>query len=184
MKSKTVLVAIAAAITIFTSVVFALSPNVGNADTSFIATAVAKQPTKTVAEDLKCLALNIYHESRGSNLADKAAVADVVINRKKDRRYPNSICGVVQQSKLDHKGFPKKNQCQFSWYCDGKSDDPKDADRWEEAKLIAHQVLIDGKYRGISEGATHYHATYVNPKWAASFQQVGRIGEHIFYRWE
>lgn len=178
--------AILAAVATFASAGIALSPNVGIADTMFITGAVAKQPekTQTSSEALRCLALNIYHESRGSNLADKAAVADVVINRKKDRRYPDSICGVVQQAKLDSRGFPKKNQCQFSWFCDGKPDDPKDVDRWEEAKLIAHQVLIDGKYRGISEGATHYHATYVSPNWASSFQQVGRIGEHIFYRWE
>ena len=43
-----------------------------------------------------CLALNVYYEARGSNLADKAAVADVVLNRTLDRRYPATICGVVQ----------------------------------------------------------------------------------------
>ena len=46
-----------------------------------------------------CLAQNIYYESRGSNLADMAAVANVVINRAKDRRYPDTICGVVRQGK-------------------------------------------------------------------------------------
>jgi spore germination cell wall hydrolase CwlJ-like protein len=136
------------------------------------------------ADALHCLALNIYFEARGSNLADKVAVADVVVNRKKDRRYPNSICGVIKQAKLDSDGQPRINKCQFSWYCDGKPDIPRDMDRWEEAKLLSYQILIDGKYRGITEGATHYHATYVKPHWAKSFQQVGRIGEHIFYRWE
>ena len=45
-------------------------------------------------------------------------------------------------------------------------------------------MIEDGKYRGITEGATHYHATYVNPKWAKDLTLIGRIGEHIFYRWE
>ena len=59
-----------------------------------------------------CLALNVYYEARGSNLADKAAVADVVLNRTLDRRYPATICGVVQD------GYkPGRSDCQFSWYC-------------------------------------------------------------------
>ena len=126
-----------------------------------------------------CLALNIYYEARGSNLADKAAVADVVLNRKNDSRYPSTVCDVV------HDGYKKgRRDCQFSWYCDGKSDNPRDKDRWVEAQMIAWGMLEFDKYRGISEGATHYHATYVSPRWAKSLQMVGRIGAHIFYRWE
>ena len=44
--------------------------------------------------------------------------------------------------------------------------------------------MEDGMYRGLTEGATHYHADYVEPRWAKSLQLVGRIGAHIFYRWE
>lgn len=129
--------------------------------------------------EIECLALNIYYEARGSNLADKAAVADVVINRSLDRRYPNTICGVVQD------GYKAgRRDCQFSWYCDGKSDIPRDTDRWMEAQSIAFSMVEFGDYRGISEGATHYHADYVNPFWASSLQMVGRIGSHIYYRWE
>ena len=126
-----------------------------------------------------CLALNVYYEARGSNLADKAAVADVVLNRTLDRRYPATICGVVQD------GYkPGRSDCQFSWYCDGKADKPRDMDSWYEAQYIAYSILADDQYRGISEGATHYHATYVNPYWASSLQMVGTIGKHVFYRWE
>ena len=131
-----------------------------------------------------CLAQNIYYESRGSNLADMAAVSDVVLNRVKDTRYPNTICGVVQQGKKNADGSMKRNACQFSWYCDGKSDWPKQGDAWFKAQMIAYQIIEDGKFRGITEGATHYHADYVRPRWASSLQLVGRIGEHIFYRWE
>ena len=131
-----------------------------------------------------CLAQNIYYESRGSNLADMAAVANVVMNRTKDRRYPDTICGVVHQGKKNADGSMKRNACQFSWYCDGKSDEPKQGDAWYKAQLIAWQMIETGKYRGLTEGATHYHATYVSPKWAGELQLVGRIGEHIFYRWE
>ena len=131
-----------------------------------------------------CLAQNIYYESRGSNLADMAAVANVVINRTKDRRYPDTICGVVHQGKQNKDGSMVRNRCQFSWYCDGKSDWPAKGDAWYKAQMIAYQMIEFGKYRGLTEGATHYHANYVNPSWAKDLTLIGRIGEHIFYRWE
>jgi spore germination cell wall hydrolase CwlJ-like protein len=131
-----------------------------------------------------CLALNIYFEARGSTLADQAGVANVVINRTNDRRYPDTICGVVHQGNKDAKGNMKRNECQFSWYCDGKDDIPSNVNVWVESQMLAWQMIEDSKYRGLTEGATHYHATYVHPSWAKSLQLVGRIGEHIFYRWE
>jgi len=131
-----------------------------------------------------CLALNIYYETRGSNYADRVAVADVVINRVEDTRYPDSICEVVKQGNKHPDGSMKRNQCQFSWYCDGKSDRPQDTDAWIDAQQIAWFMVWDRKHRGITEGATHYHANYVEPRWAKDLQLVGRIGVHIFYRWE
>lgn len=131
-----------------------------------------------------CLALNIYYEARGSNLADRAGVANVVMNRVNDRRYPETICEVVQQGRQDANGNMIRNQCQFSWYCDGKPDVPADTDRWVDAQMLAWSMIENNKYRGLTEGATHYHATYVNPRWAKDLQLIGRIGEHIFYRWE
>ena len=130
-----------------------------------------------------CLAQNIYYETRGSSLADAAAVSDVVINRVQDTRYPNTICDVVQQGKKNSNGTMRRNMCQFSWYCDGKSDWPNDTDSWIKAQELALSMILYGKYRGITEGATHYHATYVNPRWARSFDLTGTIGEHKFYRW-
>lgn len=138
-----------------------------------------RQTTEHQADELHCLAQNLYYEARGSNLADKIAVTDVVMNRVIDRRYPDTICGVVQDGYI-----AGSRTCQFSWYCDGKSDVPLDMDRWYEAQAIAYSMSEFGQYRGITEGATHYHATYVDPFWADSLQMVGRIGAHIYYRWE
>ena len=129
-----------------------------------------------------CLAQNIYYEARSSNRADRMAVADVVLNRVKDTRYPNSICRVVQQGKKYADGRMVRNMCQFSWYCDGKSDWPTDMDSWVEAQQIAYNIIVHNDARGITEGATHYHARYVAPSWARHFQLIGRIGEHVFYR--
>lgn len=140
--------------------------------------------------EMWCLAQNIYYEARSSNRADRMAVADVVMNRVKHTYYPNTICEVVKQGKQKPSWKDEtvmvmvRNACQFSWYCDGKADDPQDMDAWVEAQQIAYNMLVHSDARGITEGATHYHAKYVSPEWARDFALVGRIGEHIFYRWE
>ena len=153
--------------------------------------------------DHECMAKNIYFEARSDNMAGQFAVADVVLNRVKDKRYPNTVCDVIYEGPVkelwktkqdpnlpasEREYIPLRHRCQFSWYCDGKKDTiPKyDNDAWERAKLVAGYILYSGEYRGITEGATHYHATYVKPKWRhdRGMNLVGRIGSHIFYRWE
>ena len=135
-------------------------------------------------EQLQCMALNIYHEARSDSTLGQEAVGMVTMNRVYSDKYPDTICDVVYQSHLNSRGNPIRNKCQFSWYCDGKSDTPVDQDKWMEAQSIAFNMMEFGDYRGITEGATHYHATYVDPFWASSLQMVGRIGAHIYYRWE
>lgn len=130
-------------------------------------------------KEIRCLAKNIYFEARNSTVADKAATADVVINRVRDKRYPSTICGVISQGIK-----PGRKDCQFSWNCDGRSDNPVDNDSWIEAKTMAYNMYVYKKYRGISKGATHYHATYVKPYWAESKRMVGQIGAHVYYKWE
>ena len=154
---------------------FAYSDAIGNEKYDYIA---------YDTNEIECLALNVYYEARSSNLADKAGTADVVLNRVLDVRYPETICGVVYQSVKNNNGSVKRNACQFSWYCDGKADVPQDEDKWIEAQMIAWDIVENGQFRGITEGATHYHATYVKPRWASSLQMVGRLGAHIYYRWE
>lgn len=130
-----------------------------------------------------CLALNVYYEARGSSLADQAAVADVVINRMHDDRYPDTMCDVVKQGEKHANGQMKRHRCQFSWYCDGKADVPHNSDAWARAQYVAYNMIYMETFRGITEGATHYHANYVEPGWAKTLTLVGQIGSHIFYRW-
>jgi len=135
-----------------------------------------------------CLAQNIYYESRTDNLAGKAAVADVVLNRVAMKKYPSTVCEVVREGPISKwhkeqsgKEVPIRDRCQFSWYCDGKPDDNPTGDEWRKAQELAYRMLNQDYLRGISEGATHYHATYVDPKWNKRMHLVGRIGLHIFY---
>jgi len=138
-----------------------------------------------IAEAIVCLALNVYHEAKNQSLSGQIAVAEVVMNRVDDPRYPNNVCDVVKQG-LTYKwnpGFPIRNKCQFSWYCDGKSDAAKQVDAWEEALSVAKGVY-HGYLNAYLEGATHYHAYYVNPSWAETKTYITRIDDHIFYRWD
>ena len=130
--------------------------------------------------ETECLALNVYHEARGESLAGQYAVADVVLNRLTDKRYPDTICGVVKEAQT-WKGNPVRNKCQFSWYCDGKPDVATQTDAWMQAVEVAISILYYDKFRGITEGATHYHTDYVNPNWNRHYRLVGTIGDHIFY---
>ena len=124
------------------------------------------------------------------------AVADVVLNRVDDKRFPNTICEVVHEGPVvetwatrktkdpnDAVFIPVRNKCQFSWYCDGMDDDIREDVAWRQAQAVAHMIIGNQSMRGITEGSTHYHATYVNPWWAKSKYEIGRIGKHKFYRW-
>ena len=138
-----------------------------------------------IAEALMCMALNIYHEARNQSIVGQVAVAEVVMNRVEDSRYPNNVCDVVKQG-LTYKWkptLPIKNRCQFSWYCDGKSDKPREPKAWRDAMHVANGVY-NGHLDAFVEGATHYHAYYVNPSWAETKTYVTRIDDHIFYRWD
>tara|TARA_Y100000114_G_scaffold145475_1_gene155177 strand:+ start:1085 stop:1525 length:441 start_codon:yes stop_codon:yes gene_type:complete len=137
-----------------------------------------------------CLALNTYHEAKNQSLVGQIATAQVVMNRVADDRYPSTICEVVKQGPTrpswedPAKEYPIKHRCQFSWYCDGKPDVPKNEKAWKKAQDVAFLVLYNKINLDVTEGATHYHATYVRPAWAKTKTRTTRIEKHIFYRWE
>lgn len=126
--------------------------------------------------ETRCLALNIYHEARGEPLEGKIAVGHVVINRVSDDAFPDSICAVVKDGH-EH----KRHNCQFSWWCDGRSDDAEDDDAWLESLEIAGRIM-SGRSEDPTAGALWYHADTVSPHWGREFTSVGQIGRHIFYQ--
>ena len=137
-----------------------------------------------------CLALNTYHEAKNQSLVGQIATAQVVMNRVEDDRFPNTICEVVKQGPTrpswedPEKEYPIKHRCQFSWYCDGKDDTPKNEKAWRKAQDVAFLVYYNKIQLDVTEGATHYHATYVRPAWAKTKKRTTRIEKHIFYKWE
>ncbi len=136
--------------------------------------------------DTHCLAQNIYFEAGNQPLAGQIAVANVVLNRVEHDKFPDSICGVVYQTKewrtsWTGKTIPKLGMCQFSWFCDGKSDKPKDSKTWAESLKLADEIL-DGQYFDLTEGAMWYHAYYIQPYWSQHLNETVQISAHIFYR--
>ena len=141
--------------------------------------------------EITCLAKNMYFEARSEGIAGVVATTQVVYNRVNSEEYPDTICEVIEQAKisqwwLKEKGIikPIKNKCQFSWFCDGYSDEPKDDKTYSELFELAEQ-FINGEHEGmidITGGALWYHADYVHPRWANHLEVTTKVGRHIFYK--
>ena len=150
-------------------------------------------------DTINCMALNIYHEAKNQSVTGQIAVGLVVINRVKDNRFPSTICDVIMQGPIreswktkknpdlndeERMYYPIRNRCQFSWYCDGKDDTPREPTAWELATHIAEKLLFSRTYAGMLDGATHYHADYVFPAWRLDMTRISKVDDHIFYRWD
>lgn len=126
-------------------------------------------------EQVQCLQEAIYHESRGEDVYGQFAVAEVILNRVDLSNYPGSVCGVV------HENAHRRNACQFSYACNGRSRAMSEPRARRLAGAIA-QIMMSGAPRELTDGATHFHTTGVRPRWARSFQRTGQFGSHLFYR--
>jgi len=128
------------------------------------------------ARAIECLTAAIYYEARSQNDDGQRAVAQVVLNRVRDRAFPDSVCGVVYQ------GSTRRTGCQFSFTCDGSMAFRRDSASWAHARDVAVAALSGQVYAPVGS-ATFYHANYVLPWWASSMDRVATVGAHIFYRW-
>jgi spore germination cell wall hydrolase CwlJ-like protein len=136
----------------------------------------------TDPQELECMTMNIYFEAALESTAGKLAVAQVTLNRVKSNHYPNTVCSVVKQGRHHESGFPVRDRCQFSWYCDGKLDIPSMGKMWGQSREVAVYVLKNTQLLDITDGATHYHADYIDsPRWASVKDRTMQIDTHIFY---
>ncbi len=136
---------------------------------------LARQPKATGSKEFKCLAEALYFEARGETVKGQFAVAEVIRNRVKSGRFPNSYCGVINQ------GTGKKYQCQFTYTCDGRPEVVSEHAAYARVAKVA-RATIDGKSADITDGATFYHTTAVRPSWSRKFTNTARFGVHLFYR--
>lgn len=133
------------------------------------------------ANEFGCLTEALYYEARSEDDVGILAVGTVILNRVKNKRFPNTICKVIHQG-VYWQGNPVRDMCQFSYWCDGRTEKYKDmkalARILKLAKIVSSGIIVK-----VLDKATHYHASYVSPGWAndKQFKFITQIGKHIFY---
>ena len=127
----------------------------------------------TIANDLLTrfmLALCVYREARGESMRGKELVAQVILNRVRDTRWPDTVSGVVTQ------------RWQFSAFNAGDPNAllfPHENDPAWDACVNAADLILQLP-KPITT-ANHYHVIGILPKWADAENVVTREGHHIFY---
>ena len=147
------------------------------ASLAFLASVVVATSTAAHANDdreISCLALTIYYEARGGSERGRLAVGYVVMNRTRSSLFPDGVCDVVQQ------GGQQRSRCQFSWWCDGRSDQPKDEATLRESVKLAEEIYYGCKSDPTGD-ALWFHSSAVKPPWSKSFGRGKRIDRNVFY---
>lgn len=123
---------------------------------------------------ITCLARSIYWEARSEETAGIEAIANVVMNRLGHEGFPDKVCDVVKQGS-------EQGACQFSWWCDGNSDEAEEDEAYAVAKEIARKAL-NGQLPDRTNGAMYFHHKKVSPDWSDEYIKTVQVGDHIFYK--
>ncbi len=132
------------------------------------------QPVASGDAQWKCLSEALYFEARGESVKGLFAVAEVILNRVDNARFPDTVCAVINQ------GTGRKYACQFSYTCDGKAEIVREAGAFRKVGKVA-RIMLDGGARTLTDGAQYYHTRAVNPRWSRIFDRTTTIGAHHFY---
>ena len=130
------------------------------------------------ANDLQCLAENVYFEARGEPLVGQYAVAEVTLNRTEAPNFPHTVCEVVHEARWDPSR--RRHVADFSWTELGALP-PENGPAWKQA-VAAATAVYDDVQAPVVPGALYYHSTSVHPAWSRARKVVATIGNHIFYR--
>jgi spore germination cell wall hydrolase CwlJ-like protein len=152
-----------------------------------------------VSGELYCLALNAYHEARGVNMDEMIAVSQVVMNRVEDSSGEyRTVCDVIMEGPVreswrtrqdqtlsdeERVYFPVRGKCQFSWYCDGRSDAVRNMKGWEDAAIAAY-VVYNGYGEDRVHGAMYYYAhdKISRPTWAQNMTVTAVLRGHTYLK--
>ena len=132
---------------------------------------------KLAIEQHQCLSKAIYYEARSESLIGQKAVAEVILNRRRSKHFPDTICEVVFQ------GSERKTGCQFSFTCDGSISAEIEEKNWKRSQNIAKLIMVGG-VRPFTENSTHYHTVDISPPWINDLRPTRKIGSHMFYRFK
>ena len=134
------------------------------------------QKTATGGAQWECLAEALYFEARGETVKGQFAVAEVIMNRVESGRFPDTICGVINQ------GTGRKYACQFTYTCDGIPERIHEPKAWARVGKVARAIIDGVAPLNLTNGATHYHTTAVRPRWSRTYTRTAKFGVHLFYR--
>jgi spore germination cell wall hydrolase CwlJ-like protein len=132
---------------------------------------VGKEPLNNA---ITCLARTIYWEARGEEAASMEAISNVVMNRLGHEGFPKTICEVVMQGR-------EQGDCQFSWWCDGHSDDAKEDESYAIAKEVARKAL-NRQLTDRTGGALYFHQRKATPSWSTKYIKTVEVDKFVFYK--
>lgn len=150
------------------------TPTTSETITNTEAQAVDPVGEEPLDDAITCLSRTIYWEAKSEGTAGMEAIANVVMNRLGHKGFPNTICEVVKQGH-------EQGNCQFSWWCDGHSDDAEEEEHYALAKEISRKAL-NRQLPDRTDGAMYFHQRKVSPGWPEEYIKTVEIGEHIFYK--
>lgn len=125
--------------------------------------------------DLEVLTEAVYYEARGEPTLGQLAVVQVIMNRVKSKRFPNSIPEVVYQP------------LQFSYNNSRSSYEDvlpmTNRVAYNHAKSLSKRFL-EGSIEVVPVGdSDHYfNGDLTSPKWAAKMSYKVTIGKHSFFK--
>ena len=116
-------------------------------------------------EEIEMLKYIVEQETRGGSYRHKCIVTNVVLNRVKDSRFPNTVREVLLQ----------KNQFSSTWNYYQKRNKP------DEKTENAVNNVLNGKERDESNGALYFHSMS-SDGWFSSLSFVMEMEGHRFFK--
>lgn len=116
-------------------------------------------------EEIEMLKYIVEQETRGGSYKHKCIVTNVILNRVKDSRFPNTVKGVLFQ----------KNQFSSTWNYYQKKNKPDDN------TVNAVNDVLNGKVKDESNGALYFHSMK-NDGWFGSLTFVMEFEGHRFFK--
>ncbi|MEM7616628.1 MAG: cell wall hydrolase [Pseudomonadota bacterium] len=123
--------------------------------------------------DFACLQEAIYHEASANSIDGGRAVANVILNRAQDPRFPDTVCGVISEGEA-------AGRCQFSYRCDGRPEAFPDKVKLANATEAANLALVN-REEDVTSGALFFHAKWMPPGWFGTLRRTVTLGGNIFY---
>lgn len=122
-----------------------------------------------------CLALAVYYEHNRFHSDGMGLVALVILNRLKDGRFADSLCGVVAEAG-QFEGFERAPYPRYPW--------EQNPARWQLAMRSANRV-IEGSFEMPGQCVTDkpilYFQSGPRAAWTSSLTLVCELDGHKFY---